>query len=62
MDKGLVQAEVVTSGKANFLLRAVHVTRTRRAHKITAIVHCIFYRKHIANTLTEGNEQISHEN
>ena len=34
--EALVQAGVASSGKANSFLKASHVTRTRRAHQITA--------------------------
>ena len=33
----LVQAEVATAGTADSFLKAVHVTRTRRAHQVTAM-------------------------
>ena len=34
----LVQAGVATSGKADSFLKAAHITRTRRAHQVTACV------------------------
>ena len=34
--QALVQGEIATPGRADSFLRAAHVTRTRRAHQITA--------------------------
>ena len=34
--EALVQAEIATTGKADSYLRASHITRTRRAHQVTA--------------------------
>ena len=34
----LVQAGITTSGKADSFLKAAHITRTRRAHQVTACV------------------------
>ena len=33
--QALVQAEIATAGTADSFLRAAHVTRTRRAHRVT---------------------------
>ena len=60
----LVQAEVATSGTANSFLRASHVTRTRRAHQITASALYLLLQKaysEYCDSLTDGNEQISLE-
>ena len=37
----LVQAGVATSGTADSFLKAAHITRTRRAHQVTA---CVLYQ------------------
>ena len=42
---GWVQAEIATPGTANFFLRAAHVTRTGKAHQITATaLHILQHR------------------
>ncbi len=60
----LVQAGVATPGTADSFLKAAHVTRTRRAHQVTAstlhILRQDAYTKYV-NELEEGRNQISFE-
>ncbi|KAG7175668.1 hypothetical protein Hamer_G024292 [Homarus americanus] len=41
----LVQAEIATPGSADSFLRAAHVTRTKRAHQITAVALYILQKR-----------------
>ena len=43
--QALVQAEITTAGTADSFLRAAHVTRTRRAHQVTAAALYILQRR-----------------
>ena len=43
--QALVQAEITTAGTAYSFLRAAHVTRTRRAHQVTAAALYILQRR-----------------
>jgi len=53
--QALVQAEITTAGTADSFLQAAHVTRTRRAHQITAaalyiLQHRAYNHYSVANT------------
>ena len=43
-NQALVQAEIVTAGTADLFLRAELITRTRRAHQVTASALYILQR------------------
>ena len=49
--QALVQAEITTAGTADSFLRAAHVTRTRRAHQVTAAALYILQRRGIAQSM-----------
>ena len=50
-----VQAEIATPGTTDSFLRAAHVTRTRRAHRITATpLHILQHRAHERHPLPES--------
>ena len=57
--QALVQAEITTAGTADSFLRAAHVTRTRRAHQVTAaalyILQQLAYDQY-STTITEDDE------
>lgn len=60
----LVQAGVATSGTADSFLKASHVTRTRRAHQVTASSLYLLLQKAYAdysNDLDEGDDLVSLE-
>ena len=60
----LVQAEVATSGTADSFLKASHVTRTRRAHQVTASALYLLLQKaytEYSDGLTEGDDLMSLE-
>ena len=60
----LIQAGVATSGTADSFLRASHMTRTRRAHQITASSLYILLQKaytEYSNALDEGHNMMSVE-
>ena len=51
--QALVQAEIATPGTADSFLRAAHVTRTRRAHQITAAaLHILQHRAYERHCMT----------
>ena len=55
----LVQAGVTTAGTVNSFLKAAHITRTRRAHQVTA---CVLYQvleeayQEYTNSMEPGTE------
>ena len=58
--QALVQAEITTAGTADSFLRAAHMTRTRRAHQVTAAALYILQRRaydQYSTTNTEYDEQ-----
>ena len=55
--EALVQADISSPGKADSFLKAVHVTRTRRAHQITAVALNVLQHRAYDNycqTQTDG--------
>ena len=56
----LVQAEITTAGTADSFLRAAHVTRTRRAHQVTATVLYILQRRAYDQYSTTNTEDDEH--
>ena len=61
--QALVQAEIASAGVAESFLRATHVTRTRRAHQITAaalniLQHCAYSHYH-QEMMNEGDDPLS---
>ena len=62
--QALVQAEIATAGTADSFLRAAHVTRTRRAHQITAATLYILQRRAYDNYCRmndDSNELMNYE-
>ena len=60
----LVQARVATPGTADSFLKASHVTRTRRAHQVTASSLYLLLQKaytEYSNDLDEGDDLMSLE-
>ena len=58
--QALVQAEITTAGTADSFLRAAHVTRTRRAHQITAAALYILQRRAYDQYSTTNTEDDEH--
>ena len=59
--QALVQAEITTAGTADSFLRAAHhVTRTRRAHQVTAAVLYILQRRAYDQNSTTNTEYDEH--
>ena len=56
----LVQAEITTAGTADSFLRAAHVTRTRRAHQVTATALYILQRRAYDQYSTTNTEDDEH--
>ena len=55
--QALVQAEIATPGTADSFLRAAHVTRTRRAHQITATtLHILQRRAYTRHCMTDFDD------
>ena len=55
--QALVQAEIATPGTADSFLRAAHVTRTRRAHQITATtLHILQRRAYTRHYMTDFDD------
>ena len=55
--QALVQADIATPGTADFFLRAAHVTRTRRAHQITATtLHILQRRAYTRHCMTDFDD------
>eukprot|EP00745_Piridium_sociabile_P019361 TRINITY_DN2926_c0_g1_i1.p1 TRINITY_DN2926_c0_g1~~TRINITY_DN2926_c0_g1_i1.p1 ORF type:complete len:195 (+),score=50.86 TRINITY_DN2926_c0_g1_i1:2-586(+) len=55
--QALVQAEIATPGTADSFLRAAHVTRTRRAHQITAAaLHILQHRAYERHCMTYADD------
>ena len=54
-----MQAGVATSGKADWFLKAAHITRTRRAHQVTAcVLHQALEEAHLEHVKsTEPNTE-----
>ena len=60
----LTQAEIATPGTADSFLKASHVTRTRRAHQVTASALYLLLQKaytEYCDSLTEGDGLMSLE-
>ena len=56
--QALVQADIATAGTANSFLRAAHVTRTRRAHQVTAAaLYILQHRAYDHYCLTNVEDQ-----
>ena len=51
----VVQACVPTFGKADSFLKAAHITRTRRAHQVTACVLQLAWKRHTKNMWKQPN-------
>ena len=58
--QALVQAEITTAGTADSFLRAAHVTRTRRAHQVTAAALYIPQRRAYDQYSTTNAEDDEH--
>ena len=58
--QALVQAEITTAGTADSFLRAAHVTRTRRAHQVTAAALNILQRRAYDQYSTTNTEDDEH--
>ena len=58
--QALVQAEITTAGTADSFLRAAHVTRTRRAHQVTAAASYILQRRAYDQYSTTNTEDDEH--
>ena len=58
--QALVQAEITTAGTADSFLRAAHVTRTRRAHQVTAAALYILQRRAYDQYSTTNTEDDEH--
>ena len=58
--QALVQAEITTAGTADLFLRAAHVTRTRRAHQVTAAALFILQRRTYDQYSTTNTEDDEH--
>ena len=55
--QALVQSEIATPGTADSFLRAAHVTRTRRAHQITATtLHILQRRAYTRHCMTDFDD------
>ena len=62
--EALTDSHLASSGVADSFLKASHVTRTRRAHQVTACtLHILLHKAYTqySNTLPEGNEPLSLE-
>ena len=44
-DSALVQADITTRGRADGILKAAHITRSRYAHQVRLPALCIYYRE-----------------
>lgn len=55
-DSALVQAEITTSGRADAILKATHITRSRYAHQVSACALYILKRKAYQASLVENTE------
>ena len=58
--QALVQTEITTAGTADSFLRAAHVTRTRRAHQVTAAALYILQRRAYEQYSTTNTEDDEH--
>lgn len=58
--QALVQAEITTAGTADSFHRAAHVTRTRRAHQVTAAALYILQRRAYDQYSTTNTEDDAH--
>ena len=58
-DSALVQADITIRGKADAILKAAYITRSRCAHQVSAW-HCISYSERFTRlvSVTIGNLQI----
>lgn len=57
----LVQADVMTSGKADAVLKASHITRSRYAHQVSACALFILQRKAYAQEKENSDNQCNEE-